>query len=152
MFLPADEEGFQRIREVIKEFSMKNNDSEAFLTYLGGRARLGDKLGSSHWYPLEPFGIYDFEDHNTGELLSNDINREYMDPGPCSYHKLPYICLAYHSTDNKMQWHPCGREIFGRIFCEFKQLPKMRIKGLCEESLIDRTFQLIDPTAGQCKY
>ena len=46
----------------------------------------------------------------------------------------------------------CTREIIGRVMCEFDNTPVIRLKGLCEGSTIDRSFQLIDPSFGESKY
>ena len=50
------------------------------------------------------------------------------------------------------QFQKCKRKIVGRVLCEFHKLPEIHVKGLCEESQIDRNFQLIDPTSGERKY
>ena len=39
----------------------------------------------------------------------------------------------------------------GNCLCEFENTPVIKIKGLCQQSQIDRDFQLIDPKIGEGK-
>ena len=99
--LPQDEQGFQKLQEWAKFWHKKSNVSWVGV-WIGGRSILGDKYGASHWYP-EPSGIYDMEDPETGEIITNDINKAYINPEDHTYQKLVHICMFYDSYNSFSQ-------------------------------------------------
>ena len=89
-------------------------------------------------------------------ILTNEVNREFFHKEPHTYQKLVNLCVqATMYADGKeptYHFQKCKRKILGRIVCEFEKFPIIHVKGLCEESPIDRNFQLIDPNFGEGKY
>ena len=114
----------------------------------------GSKYAASHWVPETwQFEMFDPE---TGEPLVNDINRQFLRQEVHSYQKLVDLCLEsiyYHGQKNKYglnyAWQKCNRNWVGKVLCEFKELPTIKIKGLCKNSPIDRDFQLITQNVGE---
>ena len=130
---------------------MKTNSSNLW-AFVGGRTRLGEHLDALRWFP-ESTGIYDFEDPETGKLLITDENREIINRDDHTYQKMKDLCISIVDVikDFNIMWVKCTRKIVGRIFCEFDEHPNIKIKGLCDQSSIDRAYQLIDPTIGEGK-
>ena len=62
-----------------------------------------------------------------------------------------HMTMYIDGRDPDFTYQKCKRKIIGRVICEFAKFPNIHIKGLCEESKIDRSFQLIDPSAGERK-
>ena len=89
--LPKDEKGFEKYKKWAK-FWLKKSNVFGTNVWIGGQSVLGDKYGASHWYP-EPSGIYDMEDPETGEILTNEINKAYINPEDHTYQKLVQICM-----------------------------------------------------------
>ena len=82
-------------------------------------------------------------------------NKKMIRPDYHTYQKLVNICL--HLTTNPdpepfyAKFEKCTRQSpwIGRILCEFETTPVIAIKGLCEQSTMDKEFQLIEPKIGE---
>ena len=151
--LPKNEEGFEKYKKWAK-FWLKQSNVIWTNVWIGGQSVLGDKYGAIHWYP-EPSGIYDMEDPETGEILTNEINKAYINPEDHTYQKLVQICMmldTYYWGENMIiRFQKCKRKFIGRVLCEFPSLPRIHIKGLCKENTMDRDYQLMAPEPTQGK-
>ena len=149
--LPPNEEGMLKLLNILQDYRNKTN-SPQLASFVGGRTQLGEHLNALRWFP-ESTGIYDFEDPETGKLLITDENREIINRDDHTYQKLKdlCICIADAIKNFHIMWQKCTRKVIGRIFCEFDEHPNIKIKGLCDQSSIDRAYQLIDPTIGEGK-
>ena len=120
--------------------------------WIGGMVNLGDKYGASHWWPA-PDGIYGFEDPDTGRVLTNEVNKKFFQREVATYQKLVNLCasITMHISGKDPSYivHKCKRKVIGRVLCEFDKHPVIIVKGLCAESRIDRSFQLINPSLGE---
>ena len=58
--------------------------------------------------------------------------------------------ITFQSSKKKcVRPQKCKRKLIGRVMCEFESKPFIRIKGLCQQSTIDRDFVLIEPKLGE---
>ena len=157
VFFPKDEEAAVKIKTVLIDFMDKANLSE-IQAWVGGRARIETFLETPYAYPYSSF--WDVEDPETGELLLNDQNRKYLATVYHSYKILKDLCLAAFVAREEWllagkkyfyTWEKCEREIWGRVLCEFDDIPIITIKGFCSKELMDKKYQLIDVKPGQGK-
>ena len=156
--LPRNAEELEVLHEAGKKFNDMTNTSGSRI-WIGGRTKLGDKYGASHWYPENPSGVYAVEDPETGENLLNEENLAWFKKDHHTYQKLVHLCVIFLNYNDRREdndplvlfWQKCTRKFVGRVFCEFTNRPTLHIKGLCKDSPIDRNFQLIDPQPGQGK-
>ena len=95
--IPKDIAGTEKLDKVLRDYFAKCNVTEqVWLTaWVGGISILGDKYGAEHWYP-EKDGLYDFEDPDTGEVLTNEVNKKYFtEREGHTYQKLVHIYVLF---------------------------------------------------------
>ena len=152
---PESLEELEKVDSYLRSYAEKTNYSgNAINAWVGGVSSLTESIGKSHWYPN--LGIYDILHPETGSLLLNEVNKHFIIKDGHTYQKLAHICLLINyrpdrEGPSKFHHQKCKRKIIGRVLCEFKASPIIRIKGLCQQSTIDRDFLLIDPKLGEGK-
>ena len=154
VLLPKNVTRLIELVNLLHEFKEKTNGSHV-AAWVAGISDLGEHYGSSHWYP--PKGIYDMIDPDTEDSLISEESKKLLKPDYHTYHKLVPICVHLTTYEAILpfvaQFEKCTRQApwIGRILCEFETPPIIRIKGLCEQSTMDRQLQLIDPKIGEGK-
>ena len=94
--LPATVTGIENLNDRVHHFRLKANVTSGTKVWIGGSTFLGDKYGAFHTYP-EPTGIWDIEDPETGKILTNEVNKKFIQKEIVTYHKLVRLCLRMWS-------------------------------------------------------
>ena len=148
---PKNRTRAEQLINYLHYFQEKSNLTGGTWAWVDGISSLGEHYGASHWYPQQ--GRYEMKDPDTGDILTNEDNKEFIRPESHTYQKLVYICAAFSTLKGYLPYRlilqKCKRKIVGRVLCEFETTPVIRIKGLCKQSRIDREFQLIEPNIGE---
>ena len=87
--------------------------------------------------------------------MITEENKKFIYRDGHSYEKQTQTCVAHCSRGGIKNpyygFQKCKRKLIGRVMCEFESSPFIRIKGLCQQSTIDRDFYLIEPKLGEGK-
>ena len=155
LMLPATKKDMKALGNYLLSYANKTNLSTGTYwcpncAWIGGLSDISESYGKPHWSP--PMGLYDMKHPETGQPLINEENRKSIHREGHSYEILENVCFVVAvriGEDPMLHFQKCKRKLIGRVMCEFESKPLIRIKGLCQQSPIDRDFVLIEPKLGE---